>query len=131
MKPINVTEPFLPPLEEYIDYLKRIWDRNILTNKGPLHQELEQKIQAHHQIDMPVHCVANGSLGFQIILKALGIKGEVITTPFSYVATVSCPLWEGCKVKFADIEPKYLTIDPVAVEAAIGPDTEAIMATHV
>lgn len=131
MKPIYVTEPFLPPLEEYVKYLKGIWDRNLLSNHGPLVQELEDEIQAYHQIDMPVHSVANGGLGLQIILKALGVKGEVITTPFSYVATVSCPLWEGCSIQFADIEPDYLTIDPMAVEAAIGPDTEAIMATHV
>ena len=131
MKSINVTEPFLPPLEEYVEYLKGIWDRNQLTNQGPLVQELERKMQAHHVIDMPVHCVTNGGLGLQIILKALGVKGEVVTTPFSYVATASCPLWEGCSVKFADIDPNSLTIDPVAVEAAIGPDTEAILATHV
>jgi dTDP-4-amino-4,6-dideoxygalactose transaminase len=131
MNSINVTEPFLPPLEEYIDYLKGIWDRNVLTNQGPLVRELEQSIQAYHLVDMPVHCVTNGGLGLQIMLKALGVKGEVITTPFSYVATASCPLWEGCSVKFADIEPDYLTIDPVAVEAAIGPDTVAILATHV
>jgi dTDP-4-amino-4,6-dideoxygalactose transaminase len=131
MKPIQVTEPFLPPLEEYVEYLKGVWERNLLSNQGPLVCELEQKLQAYHQINMPVHCVANGGLGLQIILKALGVQGEVITTPFSYVATASCPLWEGCKVKFADIEPGYLTIDPAAVEASIGPDTEAIMATHV
>lgn len=131
MKPIQVTKPYLPPLEEYVEYLKGIWDRNHLTNQGPVVCELEQKLQAYHQIDMPVHCVTNGGLGLQIILKALGVKGEVITTPFSYVATASCPLWEGCNVKFADIEPDHLTIDPVCVEAAIGPDTEAIMATHV
>lgn len=131
MKPVQVTEAFLPPLEEYVDYLKSIWERNLLTNQGPLVEELERKIQAYHQIDMPVHCVTNGGLGLQIILKALGVTGEVIATPFSYVATASCPLWEGCSVKFADIEHDYLTIDPVAVEAAIGPDTEAIMATHV
>jgi dTDP-4-amino-4,6-dideoxygalactose transaminase len=131
MKPIQVTEPFLPPLEEYVEYLKGIWERNLLTNQGPLVCELEHKIQACHQIDMPVHCVTNGGLGLQIILKALGVKGEVITTPFSYVATASCPLWEGCSVQFADIEPDNLTIDPVAVEAAIGPNTEAILATHV
>ena len=130
-KPIQVTEPFLPPLEEYVEYLKGIWGRNQLTNQGPLVQELEHKIQVYHQIDMPVHCVTNGGLGLQIILKALGVNGEVITTPFSYVATASCPLWEGCSVKFADIEPDHLTIDPAAVEAAIGPDTEAIVATHV
>lgn len=131
MKKINVTEPFLPPFEEYVEYLKGIWERNWLTNQGPLVQEFEQKLQAYHQLSMPVHCVANGSLGLQIALKALGVKGEVVTTPFSYVATTACPLWEGCTVKFADIEPDTLTIDPVAVEAAITPQTEAILATHV
>lgn len=131
MKKINVTEPFLPPFEEYVEYLKGIWDRNWLTNQGPLVKELEQKLQAYHSLEMPVHCVANGSLGLQIALQALGVKGEVITTPFSYVATTACPLWEGCTVKFADIEPDTLTIDPQAVEAAITPKTEAILATHV
>lgn len=131
MKPIQVTEPFLPPFDEYVEYLRGIWERNWLTNQGPLVHELEQKLQQYHQISMPVHCVANGSLGLQIALKALGVKGEVITTPFSYVATTACPLWEGCSVKFADIEPDTLTIDPKAVEAAITPRTEAILATHV
>lgn len=131
MKRINVTEPYLPPFEEYVEYLKGIWDRNWLTNQGPLVQELEQKLQAYHGLSMPVHCVANGSLGLQIALKALGVTGEVITTPFSYVATTACPLWEGCTVKFADIEPDTLTIDPKAVEAAITQETEAILATHV
>ena len=112
-------------------YLEGIWERKALTNQGVLVEELEQKIQAHHQLQIPVHCVANGGLGLQIAIKALGIKGEVITTPFSYVATTSCPLWEGCTVTFADIEPDHLTIDPAAVEAAITPDTEAILATHV
>lgn len=131
MKRINVTEPYLPSLEEYVEYLRGIWDRNWLTNQGPLVCELEQKLQAYHQLAAPVHCVANGSLGLQIALKALGVSGEVITTPFSYVATTACPLWEGCSVKFADIEPDTLTIDPKAVEAAITPQTEAILATHV
>ena len=131
MKRINFTEPYLPPFEEYVEYLKGIWERNWLTNQGPLVRELEQKLQDYHQLTMPVHCVANGSLGLQIALKALGVKGEVITTPFSYVATTACPLWEGCTVKFADIEPDTLTIDPKAVEAAITPQTEAILATHV
>ena len=131
MKNINVTEPFLPPIEEYVEYLKGIWERNWLTNQGPLTKELEQKLQAYHQLAMPVHLVANGSLGLQIALKALGVKGEVITTPFSYVATTACPLWDGCTVKFTDIEPDTLTIDPKAVEAAITSKTEAILATHV
>ena len=131
MKPIQVTEPYLPPFEEYVGYLKGIWERNWLTNQGPLVQELEQQLQAYHGLSMPVHCVTNGSLGLQIALKALGVKGEVVTTPFSYVATTACPLWEGCTVKFADIEPDTLTIDPQAVEAAITSKTEAILATHV
>ena len=131
MKQINVTEPYLPPFEEYVEYLKGIWERNWLTNQGPLVQELEQKLQDYHQLSMPVHCVTNGALGLQITLKALGVKGEVVTTPFSYVATTACPLWESCTVKFADIEPDTLTIDPKAVEAAITSKTEAILATHV
>ena len=131
MKRINVTEPYLPPFEEYVEYLKGIWERNWLTNQGPLVREFEQKLQGYHSLSTPVHCVTNGSLGLQIALKALGVKGEVVTTPFSYVATTACPLWEGCTVKFADIEPDTLTIDPVAVEAAITPKTKAILATHV
>ena len=129
--PIPVTEPPLPPLEEYIEYLRGIWERNWLTNQGPLVRELEAKIQEYHKVDRRVHCVANGGLGLQIGLKALGVGGEVITTPFTYVATASCPLWEGCSLVFADIEPTYLTLDPEAVEAAITPRTEAILATHV
>lgn len=130
-KPIQVTEPFLPPLEEYVSYLKGIWERGQLTNHGPLVNELEQLIQNSQSIDNPVRMIANGGLGLQIILKAMGIQGEVITTPFSYVATASCPAWEGCAIRFADIEPDTLTLDPVAVEAAITSKTEAILATHV
>ena len=131
MQKINVTEPFLPPLEEYIEYLKGIWDRNWLTNQGPLVREFEERLQGYHDLNLRVNCVANGSLGLQIALTALGIQGQIITTPFSYVATITCPLWEGCTVKFADIEPDTLTINPKAVEAAITPKTEAILATHV
>lgn len=131
MKPVQYTEPFLPPLEEYVEYLKGIWERNWLTNQGPLTRQLEEKLAAYHELAAPVHCVANGALGLQLVLKALGIGGEVITTPFSYVATASCPLWEGCSLRFADIEPTFLTLDPGAVIAAITPATEAILATHV
>jgi dTDP-4-amino-4,6-dideoxygalactose transaminase len=131
MKEIQVTQPFLPPIEEYIKRLHGIWDRNWLTNAGPLVKELEQKLQDHHSLNQPVYCVANGGLGLQIILKALGIRGEVITTPFSYVATTSCPLWEGCTIRYADIDPTYLTLDPRAAEAAITSNTKAILATHV
>jgi dTDP-4-amino-4,6-dideoxygalactose transaminase len=131
VKPIYVTEPFLPPLNEYVAHLEEIWGRNVLTNQGPLVNELEQSIQSYHGIQANVHCVANGGLGLQIVLKALGVTGEVVTTPLSYVATTSCPLWEGCSIKFADIDPDRLTIDPDAVESVIGPNTEAIVATHV
>lgn len=129
--PIQVTEPFLPPLDEYVRRLEGIWSSKQLTNQGPLVAELEQKIKVSQDLDMPVHCMANGSLGLQIILKALEIGGEVITTPFSYVATSSCPVWEGCTVKFVDVDRGTLTIDPAAVEAAITHKTEAILATHV
>jgi dTDP-4-amino-4,6-dideoxygalactose transaminase len=129
--PVQVTEPFLPPLDEYVRYLEGIWSRNYLTNQGPLLKELEQKLQAYHRLGVPVYCVANGGLGLQLAIQALGVRGEVVTTPFSYVATTACPLWEGCSVTFADIEPDYLTLDPRAVEAAITPRTEAIIATHV
>lgn len=129
--PIPVTEPFLPPLEAYVEHLKSIWNRNWLTNQGPLLLQLEEKLQTYHQLSNPVTTVANGGLGLQILLKAMGIQGEVLTTPFSYVATTSCPLWEGCTVKFADIDPNHLTLDPAAAEAAITSKTEAILATHV
>lgn len=130
-KPIHVTEPFLPPLKDYIGYLEGIWERCQLTNHGPLVIELESLIRESQGLDGPVRMVSNGGLGLQIILKAMGIKGEIITTPFSYVATVSCPAWEGCTIRFADIEPDSLTLDPAAVEAAITSKTEAILATHV
>lgn len=131
MDMIPVTKPFLPPVEEYNKLLQGVWKRNFLTNQGPLVCELEKRLQDYHRIATPIHCVANGGLGLQIILKALGVTGEVITTPFSYIATASCPLWEGCRPVFADIDPGSLTIDPAAVEAAITPATEAILATHV
>ncbi len=129
-KPIHVTEPFFPPLEEYVGYLKGIWERRQLTNQGPLVIELEKLIKETLGLAVPVNMVANGGLGLQILIKAMGLKGEIITTPFSYVATASCPAWEGCTIRFADIEPEFLTLDPAAVEAAITPSTEAILATH-
>lgn len=131
MNPIYVTEPFLPTFDEYMGYIRGIWNRKLLTNQGPLVKELEHKLKEYHRITMPVHSVVNGGAGLQLILKALGVSGEVITTPFSYVATASCPLWEGCQVRFADIEPEFLTLSTEAVEAAITSKTEAILATHV
>ncbi len=127
---IPVTSPYLPPLDEYIQYLQGIWQRRQLTNHGPLVLELEQRLQQFLG-SARVLLLANGAWGLHLALRALNIRGTVITTPFSYVATTSCPLWEGCSVRFADIETKTLTIDPAAVEAAITPDVEAIVATHV
>lgn len=127
---INVTKSSLPPLEEYIAYLKEIWDRNHLTNAGPLVLELEQKLQQYLHTKHLFY-VANGTIALQIAIKALAITGEIITTPFSYVATTSSIVWENCTPVFVDIDEKTLTIDPQKIEAAITDNTQAILATHV
>ena len=123
--------PFLPPLTEYVQYLEGIWEREWLTNQGELSKELESSIQKHLNLSSPAVCAANAGLLLQIALHAFGVKGEVITTPFTYIATASCPLWEGCDVVFADIDPHSLNLDPATAEAAITSRTEAIIATHV
>lgn len=128
---IQVTVPFLPPLADYTRHLEGIWERSHLTNHGPLVKELESRIPTYLGLDRQVHCVANGGLGLQLLLKAMDVRGTAITTPFSYVATSSCPAWEGIGIRFADIEADYLTLDPSAVEAAIDSSSEAIIATHV
>ncbi len=117
-------------MEEYIGYLEGIWARGQVTNHGPLVLELEQRLQAMLQAKHVI-LVANGTIALQIAIRALEIKGAAITTPFSYVATTSSLVWEGCRVIFADIDPDSLCIAPQAVEAAITPDTQAIVATHV
>ncbi|MDO6439157.1 DegT/DnrJ/EryC1/StrS family aminotransferase [Cyclobacterium sp. 1_MG-2023] len=127
---IPVTKPFLPPIEDYEQYLKGIWSRNWLTNNGPLVNEFELKIKDLLGLNHFLF-LGNGTLALQIALKALKIKGEVITTPFSYVATTSSLVWEGCMPVYVDIDPKTLNIDANKVEAAINPNTSAIMATHV
>ncbi|MFB9862593.1 DegT/DnrJ/EryC1/StrS family aminotransferase [Rufibacter immobilis] len=127
---INVTKPFLPPQEEYDAYLKGIWKREWLTNNGPLVNELELKLKEY--FDVPhLFFVSNGTIALQIAIRALGLKGEIITTPFSYVATTSSIVWEGCTPVFVDIDPTTLNINPELIEAAITPQTSAIMATHV
>ncbi len=128
---INVTRTFLPPLEEYEAYLKQIWDGGQLTNQGPLLHEFEQKVSAYLGVEN-FHFVANGTLALQVSLKALGIEeGEVITTPFSYVATATSILWERCTPVFVDIDSKTFCIDPGKIEAAITKNTKAIMPVHV
>lgn len=127
---INVTRPYLPPREEYEQYLDRIWESHILTNNGPLVKELEAKLRDFLGVPF-LQFTSNGTIAIQIALKALGIKKKVITTPFSYVATTSSILWEGCTPVFVDINPETLCIDPELVEQAIDEDTEAVLATHV
>jgi dTDP-4-amino-4,6-dideoxygalactose transaminase len=127
---INVTKTFLPSQEEYNSYLKRAWDKEWLTNRGELTLELEEKLKKH--LDVPhIIITNNGTIPLQIALKLFGNGGEIITTPFSYVATSAAIIWENCKPIFVDIHPDYLTIDEAKIEAAITPKTTAILATHV
>ncbi len=131
MNLINVTKTFLPPIEEYQKYISRIWQNNQLTNQGPLLKELEQKLGGFLNVEN-IQFVSSGTMALQLALNALDIKeGEIITTPFSYVATTSSILWERCKPVFVDIEPDNFTIDADKIERAITPETKAIMAVHV
>lgn len=128
---INVTKTFLPPYEEYEKYLRSIWDRAYLTNQGPFLQQFQKEAEQYLGLKN-FHFVTNGTIALQLALRALDItEGEVITTPFSYVATTSSILWERCKPVFVDIEPETFCIDADKIEAAITKDTKAIMAVHV
>jgi dTDP-4-amino-4,6-dideoxygalactose transaminase len=127
---IPVTKPFLPSKAEYQRYLDGIWERNWLTNNGPLVNELELSLKEYLGLDHLLF-VSNGTIALQLAIKALDLKGEIITTPFSYVATTSSIVWEGCTPVFVDILPDKLTIDPTKIEAAITQHTSAILATHV
>ncbi|MBS0028614.1 DegT/DnrJ/EryC1/StrS family aminotransferase [Chitinophaga sp. 22321] len=127
---IPVTKPFLPPREEYNKYLNDIWDRQWLTNNGPLVNELETRLKQYLHVSNLLF-VANGTIALQMAIKALDLKGEIITTPFSYVATTSTIVWENCTPVFADIDPLTFNIDASQIEAAITENTSAIMATHV
>lgn len=127
---INVSKPSLPPIADYIKVLEAIWDRNWLTNDGPVLNELELKIKDYLELDHLI-ITSNGTVALQIAIKALGLTGEIITTPFSYVATTSSIAWEGCDPVMVDIDRKSLNIDPSKIEAAITDRTSAILATHV
>ncbi len=127
---INVTKTFLPEISKYNSYLKRAWDRSWLTNRGELTLELENKIKNKYKLNNII-ITNNGTIPLQIALKLLGNQGEIITTPFSYIATTSTIIWENCKPIFVDISPEYLTIDESKIEAAITSKTTAILATHV
>lgn len=127
---IPVTRSFLPPFDAYTAYLKRVFQSGQLTNRGPLVRELEEKLM-HHLDVTHIIAMCNGTIPIQIALRMLARGEEVITTPFSYVATTASIVWEHCKPVFVDIEPEYLTIDPDEIEAKITPNTTAILATHV
>lgn len=127
---IPVTKSFMPPIEEYIEYLERIWDSNQLTNNGQFVQELETKLKEYLGVKH-LFFVSNGTIALQIAIKALDLRGEIITTPFSYVATTSSIVWEGCQPVFVDIDPKTLCIDPDLIEEAITEKTTGILPTHV
>lgn len=126
---IPITKPFVPPLSEYTQYLEGIWLRNWLTNNGPLVNQLEIKLKEYLALSNLLF-VTNGTIAIQLAIKALGLKGEILTTPFSYVATTSSIVWEGCTPVFVDIDPLTLNINPKEIERAITPHTSAILATH-
>jgi dTDP-4-amino-4,6-dideoxygalactose transaminase len=127
---IPVTKTFLPPINEYNEYLQRAWDAEWITNRGALVLELEEKLKTYLQVENML-ITNNGTIPIQIALKLLGQSGEIITTPFSYVATTAAIVWEHCTPVFVDIHPEYLTIDETKIETAITPKTTAILATHV
>ncbi|MEX0778694.1 MAG: DegT/DnrJ/EryC1/StrS family aminotransferase [Balneolales bacterium] len=129
-KNISVTKTFFPPGNEYTKYLEGIWKRGWVTNNGPLVREFEQKLKLYLGINN-IAFVSNGTIALQLAIKALHLKGEIITTPFSYVATTSSIAWEGCKPVFVDIDPTSLNINPDLIEAAITKRTTGILAAHI
>jgi dTDP-4-amino-4,6-dideoxygalactose transaminase len=129
-KPVYVTKPNLPPLNEFMPYLEEIWESHILTNGGPFHKELEEKLCEYLGVKY-ISLFANGTLALITALQALKISGEVITTPFSFVATTHALWWNGIKPVFVDIEPGTFNLDPDKIEAAITPRTTAIFPVHV
>lgn len=127
--PIYVTQPALPPLQEFLPYLEKIWANKILTNGGPFHQQLEKALCDYLGVQH-LALFSNGTLGLVTALQALRITGEVITTPYSFVATAHSLLWNGIKPVFVDVHPDTLNLDPARIEAAITPQTTAIMPVH-
>jgi len=128
--PINVTQPFLPPLSEFCEGLEEIWNNKWITNDGPVLKRFTKALSKLHKTDN-VCLFSNGTLALQIGLQGMEISGEVITTPFTFVATTHALFWNKVRPVFCDIEPDYYTLDPAKVEAAITPWTSAILAVHV
>ena len=129
-KKIKVTKPFLPPLEEFNTYLKEIWQNRWVTNRGPFHEKFEQALCDFLGVEY-ISLFTNGTLALLTALQALRISGEVLTTPYSFVATTHALHWNGIKPVFCDIDPQTLTIDPQKIEKAITPQTTAILGVHV
>lgn len=128
-KPIYVTQPFLPPLEEFLPYLQQIWANKILTNGGPFHQQLEDELCRYLGVKH-ISLFTNATIALVTALQSLRISGEVITTPYSFVATSHSLLWNGIKPVFVDIDPVTLNLDAAKIEAAITPETTAILPVH-
>ena len=127
--PLYVTRPELPPLDDFLPYLRQIWDSRVLTNGGPFHQQFEQALCEHLGV-RHISLFANATLALVTALQSLRIGGEVITTPYSFVATAHSLMWNGITPVFVDIDPVTLNLDPAQVEAAITPRTTAIMPVH-
>ncbi|MFM0201052.1 dTDP-4-amino-4,6-dideoxy-D-glucose aminotransferase VioA [Paraburkholderia fungorum] len=128
-EPIYVTQPHLAPLAEFIPYLEKIWHSKVLTNGGPFHEQLEKALCEYLGVQH-LALFANGTLALVTALQALRITGEVITTPYSFVATAHSLVWNGIKPVFVDVDPNTLNLDPAKIEAAITPQTTAIMPVH-
>lgn len=128
--PIFVTRPSLPPLDDFVEYLKKIWDSKIITNMGPFHKQFEEALANYLGVKY-ISLFANGTMALITALQALEIQGEVITTPFSFVATTHSLWWNNIKPVFVDIEPEYFNLDPEKIEAAITQQTSAILPVHV
>jgi dTDP-4-amino-4,6-dideoxygalactose transaminase len=126
---INATRPFLPPLEEFLPYLQTIWDNRVLTNSGPFHRQFEQELEGHLGV-ANASLFSNGTIALNTALQALHIEGEVITTPYSFVATSHCLLWNGLTPVFVDVDPATLNICPERIKSAITDRTTAILGVH-
>jgi dTDP-4-amino-4,6-dideoxygalactose transaminase len=129
-RPLYVTQPHLPPLEDFLPLLRQIWDSRVLTNGGPFHEQFERALCEYLGVKH-ISLFTNGTIALVAALQALRVTGEVITTPYSFVATAHSLLWNGIKPVFVDIDPNTLNLDPAKIEAAITPQTTAILAVHV
>lgn len=129
IKPVFVTQPNLPPLKEYVPYLEQIWENKILTNNGPFHRQLEQELCDYLGVEH-LSLFTNGTIALITALQALRISGEVITTPYSFVATAHSLTWNNIEPVFVDIEPETCNLNPDKIEEAITPRTTAILPVH-